>query len=114
MIVGATAQGPVKAAVSLADWRIIDAREPATHQAVLAKLPILVSVGAKPVPAVVVPLIGKTHRNPVVPGGPELLDEPIVQLALPLAGEEGDDRLTAPHEFGAVPPVAIDSVGKRD
>jgi hypothetical protein len=39
------------------------------------------------------PLIGKTHRDPVLTEAPQLLDESIVQLALPLAGEEGDDRL---------------------
>src|SRR4029077_8011898 len=110
--VGATAQGPVKAAVRFADWGIIDGCEAATHQAVVVKLPILVAVGAKPVAAVVMPFIGKTHRDLVLSEDPKLLDEPIVQLALPLAGEEGNDRLAALQEFGAIAPVAIDGVGK--
>ena len=70
MIVGATAEGPVKAPVGLTDWRIVDAREAAAHQAVVVKLPILVPVGAKPIAAVVMPLIGKTHRETVLPEGP--------------------------------------------
>ena len=99
MIVGATTQGPVKAPVSLADWRIIDAREAATHLAVVVKVPILVAVGTKPIAAVVMPLIGKTHRETVLPEGPELLDEPIVELALPLAG--GEISGEARSAFGA-------------
>ena len=61
VIVGTAAQGPMKAALGLADWRIVDAGETAANQAVFAKLPILVPVGAEPVAAIVVPLIRKAH-----------------------------------------------------
>src|SRR5882672_9298683 len=114
VIVGAAAQGPVKAAVGLADRRIVDAREATTHQAVLAELPILIAVGAEPVAAVVVPLIGEADGHAVLAEAPQLLDEPIVQLTLPLAAEERDNRLPALHELDAIPPVAIDGVGERD
>ena len=53
VIVGTAAQEPMKAALALADWRIVDAGETAAHQAVFAKLPILVPVGAEPGAAVV-------------------------------------------------------------
>jgi hypothetical protein len=33
---------------------------------ILAELPIFVALGAGPIPAAVVPLIGKTHRNPAL------------------------------------------------
>jgi hypothetical protein len=114
VIVGTAAQGPMKAALGLADWRIVDAGETAAHQAVFAKLPILVPVGAEPGAAVVVPLIRKAHGDAVLAEAPQLLDEPIVELALPLAGQEGDDLLPAPQEFGTVSPVAIDGVGECD
>ena len=68
VIVGTAAQGPMKAALGLADWRIVDAGETAAHQAVFAKLPILVPVGAEPGAAVVVPLIRKAHGDAVSRG----------------------------------------------
>jgi hypothetical protein len=66
VIVGTTAQGPMEAAISLADRRIIDAGETPTHQAVLIELPVLIPVGAEPIAAVVVPLIGEAHGHPVL------------------------------------------------
>ena len=56
------------------------------------ELPVLVAVGAEPLAGVVVPLVGEAHGDAVVGEGPELLDQPVVELALPLAGQEGDDR----------------------
>ena len=96
MIVRAPAEGPMKAAISLADRRIVDARETPAHQAVFVELPILIAVGAKPVAAIVVPLIGEADRDAVFAETPQLLDEPIVQLALPLARQKADDRFAAP------------------
>src|SRR5262249_28369560 len=114
MIVGTPAQRPVKAAIGDADRGIVDAREAAAHETVFVELPILVAIGAEPVAAIVVPLIGKADGYPVFTEAPQFLDKSIVQLALPLAGEEGDNRLAPLHELGAVPPVAIDGIGERD
>jgi len=57
VIVGTAAQGPMKAALGLADWRIVDAGETAAHQAVFAKLPILVPVGSEPISAIIAPFV---------------------------------------------------------
>ena len=57
----------------------------------VVELPVLVAVGAKPVPGVVVPLVGESHRDPVVVERPQLLDQPVVQLLGPLPGQERDD-----------------------
>ena len=61
----------------------------------VVELPVLVAVGAEPVAAVVVPLVGEAHRDAVVGEGPELLDQPVVELARPLALQERDDRVAA-------------------
>jgi hypothetical protein len=42
-----------------------------------------VAVVAKPVGAVVVSLVGETHRNAVVAEGPDFLDEPVIEFTLP-------------------------------
>lgn len=101
-------------AFALTDRSVVDAGEAAAHESILVKLPVFVAIGAEPVPAVVMPLISKTHRHPVLTEAPQLLDESIVQLVLPFAGEEGDDRLAALDEFGTIAPIAIDGVGDRD
>lgn len=65
-------------AIALANRRIVDTRKAAAHQTILAKVPILVAIGAKPIAAVVVPLIGEAYRYAVLPEAPQLLDKPIV------------------------------------
>ena len=84
------------------------------HQAVLVELPVLVAVAAEPVAAVVVPFVGEAHRDAVVAKRPDLLDQPVVELALPLARQEGDDGVAALEEFRAVAPAAVERVGERD
>ena len=65
MIVGPPPQGPVIFSILLGDRQVIDAGDPPAHQAVIVEFPVLVAVGAEPVPAVVMPFIGKPHGNPV-------------------------------------------------
>ena len=64
-------------------------RDAPAHQAVLIELPKLIAIGAKPVAAVVMPFVGEPHRHPVVAKPPQLLDEPVVELLVPFAGQEG-------------------------
>src|SRR3984893_7459991 len=85
---GPGSQGPAVPPVGLADRQIIDAREPPPHEAALAELPVLVSVGAEPLAAVVAPLVGEPDRDPVLAKRPQLLDEPVLELARPRPGEE--------------------------
>jgi hypothetical protein len=45
---------------------------------------------------------------------PDFLDQPVIQLPLPFAGQKFDDRLPAAEELGAVPPAAVLRIGQRD
>src|SRR5512135_15629 len=113
MIVRPPSQGPAVFAVRLPDWQVVDARDAPPHEAVLVELPVLVAVGAEPVARVVMPLVSKAHRYARFAKGPELLDEPVVELLRPFAPEERDDRVTARKEFDAVAPHAVHGVGER-
>ena len=89
MIFGAGASGwPVKAAFSLSDGAIVNAGFAAAHQSPFVKFPIFVAIGAEPRATIILVLVGKTHRDPVAVKCPDFLDEPIVQLARPLAAQE--------------------------
>src|SRR5712692_9411381 len=101
-------------ALALRDRQIVDAGDTPAHQAVLAELPILVAVTAEPAAAIVVPLIGEANGDPIVPVGPDLLDQAIVELALPFASQERDDGVAALDELRAVAPAAVDRVGESD
>jgi hypothetical protein len=95
VIVGTTTKRPVISSLALLDRKIVDAGNAQTHQAVLVELPILVTVAAKPVAAVVVPLVGETNREPVLSESLDFLNEPVVKFTLPFAGRERFDRRTA-------------------
>src|SRR5262249_7424325 len=74
----------------------------------------LVAIAAEPVTAVVVPLVSEAHRDAVVAKGPELLDQPVVELAVPLPPEERLDRLASLQELRAIAPAAVGRVGEGD
>src|SRR5205085_12379135 len=114
MTVRAPPERPMVFAATLRDRKIVDAGDAQAHQAMLVELPILVAVAAKPAAAVVVPLIGKTHRDAVVAEGPDFLDQAVVELALPLARQERHDRFAALKELRAIAPAAVAGVGERD
>src|SRR5262245_9622803 len=113
MVVRAAAQRPAIPPLALADRQVVDARDAQPHQPLRVELPVLVAVAAEPVPAVVVPLVREAHGDAVLAEGPQLLDQPVVELAVPLAPQEGLDRLAPGQELGAVPPAAVDGVGER-
>src|SRR3954463_6860787 len=114
MVVWHAAQRPVILALALLDRQVVDAGDAQPHQSVLVELPVLVAEAPKPVAAIVAPFIGKPHRDAVVAKRPDLLDQAIVELFCPFAGEECLDRLAALDEFGAVAPAAVDRIGLRD
>src|SRR5690349_3271807 len=103
MSLGTRAERPAIAAVALGDRRIVDAGDPALHETVPVEFPVLIAVAAEPVAAVVVPLIGEPNRDAVSGEGPELLGQPIVELALPFAREERHDGRATLEELGTVP-----------
>src|SRR4051812_39818097 len=114
VIVGSAALRPVEEALVLGDAQVVDAGVPAPHQPVLVEFPVLVAVGAVPVARVVMALVGEAHGDAVALDGPQLLDQAVVQLALPLAGQEGHDLVPAVDELRPVAPLGVDGVGARD
>src|SRR5215216_562613 len=103
---------PVEAPLALLDGEIVDAGLAPPHQAVFVELPLLVAVGAMPLPGIVVPFVLEAHGDAVPIERPEVLDQPIVVLPSPFAGEEFDDRRAAFKEFGTVTPAAILGIGE--
>ncbi|MFK4642342.1 hypothetical protein ABIF96_000916 [Bradyrhizobium ottawaense] len=85
----------MKAAVLLRNGDVVDRRFAALHQPVLVELPLLIAVGAIPLAARVVPFVLEAHGDAVLVEGPEVLDQAVVLLLLPFAGEERDDGLAA-------------------
>src|SRR4029453_2392031 len=114
MIVGTRTERPPVFPVLLGDGKVVDAGDAPPHQAVLSKLPVLVAVAPEPISAVVMPLIGEAHGDAVVTESPQLLDQAIVELAVPLAREEGHDLGATAQELGAVSPYAVLRVGECD
>jgi hypothetical protein len=72
------------------DRQIIDAGVAGTHQTICFEIPVLVAVSTEPVARVVVVLISETNGNAAAGESPEFLYQAIIQLAVPLAGQEGD------------------------
>ena len=114
MVVRAAPERPVVLALALLDRQVVDAGDAPPHQAVAIELPVLVAVGAEPLPAVVVPFIGKAHRDTISGKGPELLDQAIVQLPVPFARQESLDGCAALQKLGTIAPAAVGRIGQRD
>src|SRR5438105_7045856 len=91
MIVRPAAKRPVILAFRLGDRQIIDAGDAPPHQAVLVEVPVLIAVAAEPVAAVIAPFIGEADGNSIVPEGPQLLDEAVIELAIPFSPEKRFD-----------------------
>src|SRR5450432_3425267 len=113
MVVRTHSKRPEELAVGLLDRSVVDAGDAAAHQALLIELPVLVAVTPEPGSSIVMPLVSKANGNPVLPDSPELLDQPVVEFTLPLAGEKGFDGFASGYEFGSVAPSTVDGVRKR-
>ena len=85
MIVRPPPQRPMIFAPAHRDRQIVDAGVAGAHEALLVELPILVAIAAEPMAAVVVPFIGKAHGYAIFAEGPDFLDQPVVEFAIPLA-----------------------------
>src|SRR5258705_13952721 len=104
MVIGAPTEEPVIFALAVFDRQVVDAGDAPSHQALFVELPILVAVATKPVAGIIMPFICKAHGYPVVAKRPDLLDQPILELASPLAREECLNGLAATDELGAIAP----------
>src|SRR5712675_2581540 len=93
--------------------QIVDAGDPDAHQTVLVELPILIAVAAEPVAAIAAPFVGEAHGDTVFPKCPEFLDQPVVELATPLARQERLDFSAALQKLDAIAPATIRCVSQR-
>src|SRR5215813_8865077 len=82
--------------------------------AAFVELPQLVAVAAPPLALDIVGLVLEPDRDPVVPEGPQVLAQGIVEFTVPLGGEELDDRGPPGEEAIAVAPGRVDGVRARD
>src|ERR1700690_680849 len=114
MVIGTTAERPVIKTVLFADRQIVDAREAHPHQPVLVELPVFIAVPAEPTPRIIAPFVGEANGDPVLMKRPELLDQPIVELAVPFAGQKRFDRRAPLKELSPVSPPAVFGIGERD
>src|SRR6267378_5280670 len=114
MAIRTSAHRPAILPVRFPDGKVIDAGQPQPHQAVLVEFPVLIVVRAVPIPRVIVPLIREAYCNPMSPESPKLLDQPVVQLFVPLARKKGGDLLPSIDELRAVPPARIRRIGQGD
>src|ERR1700722_13401624 len=114
MVIGSTPERPPIPALVFGNRQVVDAGDTQPHQPVFVELPIFIAVAAKPVAAVVVPFVGKAHRDAVLAKRPKLLDEPVIEFARPLAREKPLNGVASLQEFSAVAPAAIRGVRKRN
>src|SRR2546429_3592867 len=110
MRIRTASEWPMKLALRLLDWQIIDACEPQTHQAMFVELPIFIPVRAEPITRVIMRFIGESHRNAVSVVSPDFFNESVVQLFRPLALEESNDFLPSVYEFRAISPARVNCV----
>jgi hypothetical protein len=61
-----------------------------------------------------VPLISKAHRNTVLTESPNLFDQPVVEFAVPFAGQESDYGLPAHQKFSSVSPNTVRTISESD
>jgi len=80
---------------------------------VFVEFPIFVTVAAKPIATVVMPLIGETNRDAVFSERPDFLNKPVVEFPFPFPGQKRFDRRATLQEFGTVTPATIRRVAER-
>src|SRR5882724_8184330 len=104
MVIRTPPEQPVIFAIRFQDRKVVDRRKPVGHEAVVIKFPVLIPIRAIPVTRVIVPLVSEADSDPIPGERPEFLDESVVQLHGPLAGEERNNLVSPVDELRAVPP----------
>ncbi len=107
MVVRAPTERPSEQSIHLVDGFVVDAGDTPGHQTPRIELPKLVTVGSKPSASDISALVDEAHRHAVLTETPDLLDQPILPFALPLAGEKGADLRAAVDELCSVAPTAF-------
>jgi hypothetical protein len=114
VIVGSTSERPAKLTVGFGNRMFVNAGVPNPHQTICGEFPVLVSVSAEPLTAVIMMLVSITDCDAVPCERPQLLDQAVVELLVPFAGQKSLRLSAARHELDAVTPAGIDGVGKCD
>jgi hypothetical protein len=105
---------PEELALAFEDRQIIDAGLAPLHQAPFIELPELVAVAAMPLAGGIVPFVLESDRDPVITKCPELLDQPLIEFAFPLVGQEPANLAAFRHEFTPISPDRVFTVGMGD
>ncbi len=107
MVDRARAQRPAEQALGLKDGPVVDAGVALLHVALGIELPVFIAMRAVPLACVVVPLVDEAHRDAVVGKGPQLLDQPVVQLPRPLAHQKRVHLFPAHRKLRPVAPARV-------
>src|SRR5262245_36816074 len=105
---------PVVLTLLFRNWQIIDAGNSPLHSTVGVEFPVFIAVAAEPIEAVVMPLISKAHCNTIFMERPNLFDQPVVELAVPFAGQESNDGLATDQKFCPISPNTVDAISESD
>src|SRR5581483_8726273 len=95
------------------DREIVDRGEPKSHETVRIELPVFISIRAKPMTGIVMPLISKPYSDTIPGKRPEFLDEPVIQFFGPFPLQKLNDLLSSIRKFSAISPARIDCIRQR-
>ena len=80
MCIRTAAEWPVKFTLRLPNRKIVDACVPQPHQTMVIKLPVLIAVGAEPIPGVIATFVSEANGDAVARERPELLNQAVIQF----------------------------------
>src|SRR5262249_36804608 len=102
MVVRSSPKRPTKEPLLFGDGQIINACVAYFRKPTCIKLPILIAIRAKPLPARVMRFVGKPHGNAVAVKAPQFLDEPVVEFLFPFSLQERNHFISAMNELRSV------------
>ena len=114
MVVGPTALWPAKQPLRFVDRVFVDAGNAFLHQAVGVELPVFIAIGTEPVAAVIVIFVSEPDGDAIAAESPQLLDQPVIEFACPLAAEECRDLAAALQKLDTISPCASGRVGESN
>merc|ERR1719163_1209933 len=114
VVVRSTPLRPVVEPLGLLDREVVYRGVSRLHQSVLVELPVLVTIGSKPLAIGGVVLVREAHRDAVVAVRPVLLDEPVLEFLGPLALQELPYFFSALEDLRAIAPPRVFRIGHWD
>jgi hypothetical protein len=92
--------------IGFVDRQIVDGSEAPLHHARGIEFPVLVSVRAEPVAAVVMPLVSEPHGDTVVGEGPQFFDQTVISNPT-----ISPSTVTSPVETMQIAPTILETLG---